>query len=895
MDILGISWLHPYSLFLLLVIPLVVYKASQVGATSLSPRRKIWLAIVRAGIIALVILGMAAPRAFLPGEGRTVLYVVDVSESAGKAGTLSAETFVTQSVEHLTSQDKVGLILFGENPVVAAAPGDATKRDELPRLISEAQGVEREASDPARALRLALASFPPGGQRRVVLLTDGNETEGDLRTVADEAAAQGIEVAVVPLEDPASFDVALQSFEVTTRAAGTTETIEGRISLSASANGAGKVEISLAGKIIETIPVTVGAGQNGPFIFHHPITAEEGGDLTFTARYVGQTQESNYENNKGLAYVNVAGRPRILILAGDPAKQDHLKRVLEAEDFIVDIRGPSGVPNSLSDMTRFDAIALVDMPFKKGGQQFLTEDQDKLLAAYAKDYGGGLIMLGGDGSFGPGGWEKTAVAGILPVDIDGSTQVEEPTLAVAFVLDRSGSMGEQVEGGLTKMDLADQAAVAAMQTLNEDDFLAVAEVDTQVYWTVPLQPVKNKEAMARAILSIQSTGGGIYVYTGVEAAYEKLKSVEAGIKHVILFTDTADSEEQCKGVEYGACPVNENHAYMMAERMVRDRITLSVIGIGHESDSDTEFDRQLARHGKGRFYITSDAKDLRRIFLQETRTVGGSSLDEFAFTPIVKLPSPIIKGIDLITAPQLLGMVQSKAKDTAETILVAPSGNPVLATWRYGLGIVAAFTSDANDRWAKNWIPWAGYSRFWTQLFRTIARRRSPYDYEAQVSINRGIGKLTVDVLDAKQRLSNETKLVAELLYYEKPGGTPEKKSLTLSLNTPGQFVSYFPATKEGTYVTKVSSPDEQTEQSAGATISYPPEFARTGANKELLNTVAKVSGGPMSPTPEAAVEAKGQAPAQPFDLWPWLLALAALLLPLDVAVRRVTRSSGTV
>ena len=892
MDILGFSFLHPLSFALLLLVPFVLWKASKVGATSLSPKRKVWLAVIRAAIVAIVILALAAPRAFLPGEGRTVLFVVDVSESAGKTPSGTTEVYLKAALDSLNDKDKVGLILFGENPSVAALPGDATRTADLPQLISEAAGVNRASSDPARALRLALASFPPGGQRRVVLFTDGNETEGDLAAVADEAREQGIEVAVIPLEDPSSFDVALQNFEITTRAAGTTETIEGRISLSASAANSGKIEISLAGKVIESIPVTVTPGQNGPYIFQHPVTAEEGGDLTFIAKYVGQTPESNYENNRGLAYVNIAGRPRILILAGDPAKQSHLQKVLEAEDFIVEMRGPSGVPNTMSDLTRFDAVALVDLPYKKNDQQLISEDQDKLFASYAKDFGGGLIMLGGDGSFGPGGWEKTAVSAILPVDIDGSTQIEEPTLAVAFVLDRSGSMAEIVDGSLSKLELADQAAVAAMQTLSEDDFLAVAEVDTQVYWTVPLQPVKNKEAIKTAILSIRSTGGGIYVYTGVEAAYEKLKSVEAGIKHVILFTDTADSEEQCKGVEYGACPVGENHAYMLAERMVRDRITLSVIGIGHEGDPDTEFDRQLARHGKGRFYITSDARDLRRIFLQETRTVGGTSLDEFAFTPIVKLPSPIIKGIDFVVAPQLLGMVQSKAKETAETILVAPSGNPLLATWRYGLGVVAAFTSDANDRWAKNWITWEGYSRFWTQGFRTIARRRAPYDYEAQVSINRGVGTLTVDVLDAKQRLANDTKLQAELLFYEKPGGTPEKKPLTLRLTSPGQFVAKFPATKEGTYVAKVSSPEDQTEQSAGATISYPPEFARTGANMPLLTQVAALTGGPLSPSPEESIQAKGQAPAQPLDLWPWLLLFALLLLPLDVAVRRVTRSN---
>jgi uncharacterized membrane protein len=820
-----------------------------------------------------------------------VLFVADVSESAGRAGEKTAAQYVQEAASRLGLNDQAGLILFGENPVVAANPGDGKSPEELATLLAAAEGVERGSSDPARALRLALASFPPGGQRRVVLLSDGNETEGDLRATADEAALQGVEVAVIPLEDPSSYDVALQSFEVTTRSAGTTETIEGRLAISASAAGTGRVQVTLDGKVISEFPVTLNAGQNGPFLIQHPLTADVGGDLTFVARFVSDKPESNNENNRGLAYVNVAGRPRVLLLAGDPAKQDHLKRVLEAEDFIVEIRGPSGVPNKLGELTHFDAVALLDLPYKKNGTQFLTEDQDRILAQYAKDYGGGLLMVGGDGSFGPGGWEKTAVSEVLPVDIDGSTEVEEPTLAVIFVLDRSGSMGEVVAGGLTKMDLADQAAVAAMQTLSEQDLLAVSEVDTETHWTVPLQPVLNKNQLSTAILSIQSQGGGIYVYTGIKDAYEKLRTAEASIKHIILFTDTADSEQQCASIDYGPCPPGPDHAYSLAERMVQDRITLSVIGIGHESDSDTEFDRQLARHGKGRFYLTSDARDLRRIFLQETRTVGGSSLDEFAFTPLVKLPSPIIKGIDFVTSPQLMGMVQTKPKDTAETILVSPSANPVLATWRFGLGVVAAFTSDATDRWAKNWIPWEGYSRFWTQLFRTIARRRAPFDYEAQVAISRGVGKLTVDVLDAKLRLANSTKLQAELLYYERAGGTPTRRTLALSLSSPGQFVAEFPATKEGTYVTKVSSPEDQTEQSSGATISYPPEFSRTGANKELLGAVARASGGPFNPSPEQSIETKGEAPDRPIDLWPYLLALAAILLPVDVGVRRLQKT----
>ncbi len=103
--------------------------------------------------------------------------------------------------------------------------------------------------------------------------------------------------------------------------------------------------------------------------------------------------------------------------------------------------------------------------------------------------------------------------------------------------------------------------------------------------------------------------------------------------------------------------------------------------------------------------------------------VAQSSLVEEPFVPVPAAPSPLAAGIDWKTCPPLLGYNSTKPKPTADIALATELGEPLLATWRYGLGQTAAFTSDAAARWAGEWLTWDGYGKFWAQVVRGLLRK----------------------------------------------------------------------------------------------------------------------------------------------------------------------------
>src|SRR6185503_11436555 len=229
--------------------------------------------------------------------------------------------------------------------------------------------------------------------------------------------------------------------------------------------------------------------------------------------------------------------PAILADALDKSGLD--KRVISMGDAPTDAAAFSAadlvvladLPLAPADVTNGEELALAGLPPR--GQEALVEFAQK---------GGGVIVTGGAFGFAPE-YAGTLIARMLPVEIEDQGQVEDPKVAMAIMLDRSGSMGATV-GKHTKIELAVEASLAAASTLRPDDSLALGSVDEKTHWNQPLGPVSNLEGRRKEIRSIDAGGGGIYVYTALVDAYHTLKDATAPVRHVILFSDTADSEEQ---------------------------------------------------------------------------------------------------------------------------------------------------------------------------------------------------------------------------------------------------------------------------------------------------------------------------------------------------------------
>jgi uncharacterized membrane protein len=566
----------------------------------------------------------------------------------------------------------------------------------------------------------------------------------------------------------------------------------------------------------------------------------------------------------------------VLIVDADEAQSRPLATALRGEKILVDTRAASGVPRTLEDLQQYDLFLLSDV-----SALGLSREQMELYRRWVQDFGGGFALVGGENSFGVGGYYRTPIEQMLPVRMEHEDRLDTPSVALLVVLDRSGSMTATV-GGVTKISLADQGAVLAMNVLQPRDYFGVTAVDTRPHVVMPLQQVAAKGNIEQKILSINAGGGGIYIYTSLVDAFQQLRDVPARIKHLILFSDAADAEEKNAG-EMGDGAKGAGTSFDIAAAMVAAKITTSVVALGTEQDKDTAFCRMLAERGNGRFYLTSDATTLPQIFATETLKVAQSSLVEEPFLAVPARPSAITAGLDWKSSPLLLGYNATKPKPTAELLLSTERGEPLLATWRYGLGQTAAFTSDAKARWATEWMQWPGFGKFWSQLVRGLMRKSDQASFEVTTTEVGDRLELAIDAVTPDGSFRNQLPISVNAL---KPDGTSE--TVTARQDGPGSYRASLALPAEGTSVISVNSPNlPDGGYVFGETRSYPREFLTTETNEPLLRQMATLGGGKFAPTPAEVLSRPTRSTMQRRDLSSWLLGAVLVLFPLDIWLRR--------
>ncbi|MEO8394573.1 MAG: glutamine amidotransferase, partial [Chloroflexota bacterium] len=293
----------------------------------------------------------------------------------------------------------------------------------------------------------------------------------------------------------------------------------------------------------------------------------------------------------------------------------------------------------------------------------------------------------------------------------------------------------------------------------------------------------------------------------------------------------------------------------------------------------------------GNFHPVTTVETIPAIFAQETVLASRSYIIEKQFVPTVTAGSPIMSGID--AAPPLLGYVATTAKQTAQVILRTGDSfnDPILASWQYGLGRSVAFTSDATARWGANWVSWADFARFWSQTVRWTITEGTNNNVEAQVVMDGEQAKLVVDARDADGNFLNGLNLHSSLLSPNRAAGDPSTV-LTLQQVAPGRYEAAFDPSSEGAYLLTLTDDQQTIKQTTGWVMSYSPEYRPQGAS--ILPDIAGLTGGKsLADDPSAVFTHDLVAQASLTPIAPFLLLIALLLLPFDVAVRRllVTRT----
>ncbi|MBV8350911.1 MAG: VWA domain-containing protein, partial [Verrucomicrobia bacterium] len=696
-----IEWTYPWFLALLFGLGLC-WLPLRKTMVSLSAAQKQIILLLRLFLLATIVIALAGPKWRATSDRLAVVYLVDASASVSPDAKAAARHYVETSVKNARPGDDYAVIGFAESSEIWHGFGAGATLSYWPELQKNQGTNYRDALD------LAGSILPKDRRRRIVLLSDGNDTAGESESSVSDLARRGIDFDAVALQNPDSPEVLVESVQ-TPRNIAPNEPFDLTTVIRSTARQTGIVRLYENQYLLQQRQVDLLPGRN--VVRFQDLTSE---GSRFEVE-VQAPQDTFAENNFGYAVVQIHGQPRVLLVDPNENRLEPLAGVLRSDRFLVETRTPAGIPKSIDDLDQFDLVLFSDVPALT-----LSVEQMELLRTWVRDFGGGFILAGGENSFGVGGYYRTPIEQMLPVRMEHDDRQQTPSVALLVVLDRSGSMAAQVQGK-TKISLADQGAVLAMNVLKDNDYFGVFAVDTKVHEVVPLARLQERQQLQQRILGIDSSGGGIYIFTSLVAASRAMREVNAQIKHVILFSDAADAEEKFAG-EMGEPSEGSGTAFDIVSTMLANRTTTSVVGLGYESDKDVPFLKLLAERGNGRFYLTNDPMNLPQIFTTETMKVAQNSLIEEPFQAQVVADAKVLEGISWSEAPLLLGYNSTKLKPTADLLLATESGAPLFASWRFGLGQTAAFTSDVKSRWASEWLRWAGFGKFWAQAVRTLIR-----------------------------------------------------------------------------------------------------------------------------------------------------------------------------
>jgi len=859
----SVNFGNPIALVALLCLVPVVLWARRPLAGLGKVRGGVALAL-RCVITTLLVLALARLQWSFTRDEMSVIYVLDRSLSVPPEDQKRALQYILESQKQRHSEDTVGLVLFGRRAALERTVEEAPLFDLLeqetangPETPQEAVSLQSlvapERTSIAAGLRLALGAFPPSDRKRIVLISDGNENLGSSLEEAETAQRNGVRIDVLPIDYQYDREVMVEKV-VSPANVDEGESFDVRVVVRASTPHSARLHLYESGALIGSQTVDLEAGRN---VFVIPRKLPEPGYYIYNAT-IESTQDTLYANNMGSAFSLVRGQGRVLYVAGDRGHAATLLEALESQGLEVRLVGLEAVPLTLGELIPYDVVILSDVPASS-----LGEDGMRAVELAVKDWGVGLVMIGGENSFGPGGYQDSPVERALPVTMDIKQRRVMPSGALVLILHTC----EIPEGNYW----AQQIALAALRVLSPTDEFGVINYDWQANekWLFKLQRVRDKRRMASLISNVQPGDMPSFIKS-LQMAHAALKASNASIKHVVIISD--------------GDPAYPNDAAVLA--MVADSITITTVAISPHSQTDARRLAYVANLGRGRYYEPQDSSGLPEIFIKEAATVRRALIFEEPFTPRAALASEVTTGIRPAEYPPLLGYVCTTSKELAEVPLVSQYDDPILAHMQYGLGRSVAFTSDAQERWAANWVGWEKFAQFWAQVVRWSARRIDAAGLRVRSEIVDDRAHLVVDAIDPQGRFVNGIRFNGIVV-------TPdnEEEPVRLEQTGPGRYEASFDVAGPGTHYISLNYTDEKGQarlHTDGLVVPYSAEFRELDGNEPMLKALAETTGGRVLRVTDDVFLRSFPAAPHFRDAWAHLLLLACLLVPADVFVRRV-------
>jgi uncharacterized membrane protein len=906
-----IDFQYPWMLVLLILIPIAWW----IGVRSLAglgPVRRGLALVLRSLVLLLVIAALAGVQWIWTSDRQTVIYLLDQSDSIPLAKRQLMLRYAVESVKKFrrtsnNRNDRAGLIIFGREASIEIPPLD----ENLPPLNQpESYLGKTDATNIEGALKLAAASFLEDSAKRIVILTDGNQTLGSAETTAKRLAETGIGIDVIPVRLDSSTEVLVEKIDVPGYVR-QGQTVEARVVINRyqeAGTDAKDIEGRLRvlrriGNQIETLvdaPYTLDRDIN---VVPIPHRIEETAGYTYEAEFITKEREADTiaQNNRATAFTYARGRGRVMLIedANNPGNYDSMVEALRRNDIDVDVRNTANLFSSLVELQTYDSVVLAGVPRASGENASqiisITDDQIEMLVQSVQQFGMGLLMLGGPEAFGAGGWTNTKLESAMPVDFAIKNTKVEAVGALAMVMHAS----EMSEGNYWQK----MVGKAALNALGPQDYCGVVQYDMQNdkwLWGTQSQgliKVGENRAMMKSRMSRMVPGDMPDFDSSLKLAISSLKKVNASVKHMIIISD-GDPTPASNGV------LND---------FSNNKIKISTVAVGAHGVVGTAELKRIANRTGGNYYEVTNAGTLPKIFMREAQRVSRPLVyePEGGVMPVTQLPGHEVMSGLTGQLPRIRGFVLTERKDSplVEVPMLSPKPTEpetasLLATWTYGLGRTAVFTTDAGKRWATDWVGSPYYDQFFSQMVRwTMRPSGDEGKFNIATNAKEGRVQIVVNAMDANDQFLNFLDMNATAI-------GPDLKPITVPLRqqAPGRYIGEFTPEQSGSFMVSVNPGAGKPTITTGVTVPFSDEYRVRQANFRLLEQIATQTpqggeSGKVFPTLDMDALDKvleidtyrsGVPPAKSLqDIWPYAVLLGASLFFADVFVRRVALDLG--
>ena len=829
---------------ILLVLALILMAAEwAVYVRQIRYRGRFYLGVRAAGIL-LLLLALSGVSVYKRGSVNTTVFLMDISDS-NEQNLSDMESYLKKALDEMPKENQYGIVTFGKNSLVEQF---LTKEDHFSQIMSL---PDKTATNFEDAVSRALTMIPTDSAGRVVILTDGRETKGNLAGMASALAAREVELLAYVYETEGGQDVYVENVELPGYLYqgdlySMTVTVESNYETDA------RIQIWMGEEQTGEYGVRLNRGSN-QFRFQQRVRGEN--VESFDVR-VAADGDTCAENNSYHAYSVVDSVPKVLLISGMKEDSTQYESLLRGAGCDFDAASAANAPDTLEKLLEYKSILLENV--------YLTDLPEGFLAnieTYVKEYGCGLVCIGGEDSFALGGYRESVLETVLPVDMELRGVNEIPATAMIMVIDHSGSMSMAAGGGATSLDLAVTAAKTAVDQMRGTDYVGVIAFDDRYSWVVEPTQATDKEKIKEQIETI-TEGGGTTIQPALWAALEGAKACDAGIRHVILLTDGQGESRNYKDI------INEYRG---------EDVTLSTVAVG--GDSDARLLEQLADNCGGRYYYSDMASEIPKIFAQEVFLSGDTYLQNGLFHLAVDGTSEITKGLFEAGWPGIYGYVSATPKPASSVLIASEKDDPVLTVMQYGLGHTAAWNTDVTNRWTAAYAGQSDYVQLWKRIVDYSVGNAAIGEDSVDVETEGGYTDIVYYALD----YDRETKV--EAVYTDPEGNT---RTVPLQASAPGRFETKMDTDMAGLYHLSVRRLDNGNIANAVTTavaVQYSEEY-KFDVDAAAFTGFVERYGAMLDPDQNFWQQRKNGR-GERRELTKWLILLLIFWFVMDIALRR--------